>query len=118
MKTLDKAQLSNVTGGTSSSNDQITQALTAITSSLKDLSTNKDSSSSSSSSMMMMAMMMAMRPQGGGATVVAGGGAPPAAAPGPVINVDTRVGRHCFVPKGAVREDRALRRFRKAARSG
>lgn len=96
MQNINASDLANVVGGTSS-NDQITQQLTSLSTSLQSLgSNNNNNNSSSSSSMMMMAMMMAMKPHD---TVVAGGGAPmvaapaPVAAPGPVVNISTRV-RH------------------------
>jgi len=92
MQDLKPAELMTVLGGTKQ-NDQITQQLTALQSSLKDLTSNTGNNGSSNNTFMLLAMMMAMRPQ---PTVVAAGGGPPvvAAAPvGPVINISTRV-RH------------------------
>src|SRR4029079_7593584 len=87
LQTIDPDELSRVSGGTSS-NDQITAALTQITNSLNQLSTNKNQTDP----MQLMLMMMMMGGMGGGG----GGGvvAAPArvAGPGPpVINVDTSV---------------------------
>ena len=90
LQTIDTDELSRVSGGTSS-NDQITAALTQITSSLSALSQNKNQSDP----MQLMLMMMMMGGMGGG-----GGGAvagPPAQAappPAPVINISTTVKRH------------------------
>jgi hypothetical protein len=91
MTKLSPTALSQVTGGTTSTNDQITQQLTALQSSIKDIA-SPNNNNNSSQTMMMMVMMMAMRPQ---TNVVAAGGPPPAyaAAPGPVVNIATRV-RH------------------------
>jgi hypothetical protein len=86
MKDLNPTELTMVVGGTTK-NDQITQQLTELQSSIKDVATNS-SGSGNNSTFMMMAMAMAMRPQ---PTVVAAGA--PAAAPGPVVNISTRVRR-------------------------
>ena len=73
------ADLVWITGGASrvtsrsGSNDQLTQMLTQVTSSIKDLASNKNSSND------MMPMMMMMMMMGGGG----GGGAPVAAPPPP-----------------------------------
>ncbi len=77
-----------VTARSSGSNDQLTQMLTQITSSIKDLAGSK---SSGGMDPMMMMMMMMMGGGGGG-----GGGqaaAPPAAPPPPTINISTNVRR-------------------------
>jgi hypothetical protein len=87
MQNLDTTELTTIVGGTSK-NDQITQQITALQSSLKDATTNN--SGNSNNTMTMMMMMMAMRPQ---PTVVAAGGPAPMAAPGPVVNINTRVRR-------------------------
>jgi hypothetical protein len=96
LASIDPSQLGNVQGGASrvtsrsgGSSDQITQALTAITSQIKDLAGNKGGMDP----MMMMMMMMMMGGGGGG-----GGGAPVAAAPAPqpqmpIINITTDVRR-------------------------
>ena len=91
MQNLKPTELTKVVGGTKQS-DQITQQLTTLQSSLKDLtsSTSTSTSSGSNNTFMLLAMMMAMRPQ---PTVVAAGGPPIAAAAGPVVNINTRV-RH------------------------
>jgi hypothetical protein len=87
LPTIDLEALSRVSGGTSS-NDQITAALSAITNSLSQLSASRNQSDPT---MMMMMMMMMMNGGGGGGVVAgapsyaAGAGAPP------VINVDTSV---------------------------
>lgn len=88
MQHLRPTELTTVVGGTKQ-NDQITQQLTTLQSSLKDLTDNNSGSGSNNNMFMMMAMCMAMRPQ---PTVVAGGG-PAVAAAGPVVNISTRV-RH------------------------
>ena len=96
MQNLKPAELSTVLGG-AKQNDQLTQQITALTTSLKDAITAKDSNGGSSNqTFMLLAMMMAMRPQ---PTVVAAGGPPPppaiVAAPGPssVVNISNRI-RH------------------------
>jgi len=86
MQDLNTTELTTVVGGTTK-NDQITQQLTDLQSSLKDVA-NNNNGGSNNNTFMMMAMAMAMRPQA--PTVVA---AAPAAAPGAVINVNTRVRR-------------------------
>ena len=93
MQDLKPAELSTVLGG-AKQNDQITQQITALQTSLKDAVSAKNGGNSGNSdqTFMLLAMMMAMRPQ---PTVVAAGGPPvvAAAAPGPVVNISTRV-RH------------------------
>jgi hypothetical protein len=87
LQTIDPSELTRVSGGTTS-NDQITAALTQITSSLSSLSQNKNQMDPT----MMMMMMMMMGGMGGGGG--GGGGYVAAGAPGagpPVINVDTSV---------------------------
>ena len=86
MKNLNTTELTTVVGGTTK-NDQITQQLTTLSTSIKDVATNNNGGTNNT--FMMMAMAMAMRPQ---PTVVAAG-APVAAAPGPVVNISTRVRR-------------------------
>lgn len=85
---IDPTALEKVAGGASrtSSNDQITQMLTQITSSIKDLAGSKNSGSDPMQMMLIMMMMGGMGGGGGGviAAPAAGGGAP-------VINVDTSV---------------------------
>jgi hypothetical protein len=86
LATLDNNDLSTVAGG-ASKNDQLTQTLTSVQSSIKDLASQK--SSGSNDMLLPMVMMMAMnRPA---PTVVATGAAP--AAAGPVVNISTRVRR-------------------------
>ena len=89
MKNLNTTELTTVVGGTTK-NDQITQQLTALQSSIKD-ATNTNNNGGNNNMLMMMVMAMALRPQ---PTVVAAG-APVAAAPAPssVVNISTRV-RH------------------------
>jgi hypothetical protein len=77
---------SRVSSRTGGSNDQLTQMLTQITSSIKDLAGNK----SSGMDPMMMMMMMSMMGGGGGGGAVA---AAPAPAPPPAaINVSVKSG--------------------------
>ncbi len=83
MKTIKEDELVTVTGG---KNDALTQQVTSLQSSIKDLAASQSSNKSGDPTTMMM-MMMALRPQPS-QTVVA---APAAAAP--VININTRVGR-------------------------
>lgn len=88
MKTLDTNALSTVAGGVTK-NDQLTSTLTSVTSSIKDLASQKNNSSND----MMLPMMMMMafnRPQPQ-TTVVAG--AAPAAPVGPIINISNRFRR-------------------------
>lgn len=96
MQSIQPTELDVVFGGTSkTTNDQITQALTTLQTSIKDIA-SANNNGGGNNTFMMLAMMMMMRPQ---PTVVAGGGGPPpmvagpAPAPGPVINIRTRV-RH------------------------
>jgi hypothetical protein len=87
LPTIDLEALSRVSGGTTS-NDQITAALSAITNSLSQLSASRNQSDPT----MMMMMMMMMMGGGGGGGVVAGAPSYAAGAAGPpVINVDTSV---------------------------
>ena len=82
MKTLDTQDLAAVSGGSTSTTTEMTQALTAVQSSIKDLAAN--SNHNSSNDMLLPIMMMAMnRPQ---PTVVA-------AAPAPIINISSRFRR-------------------------
>jgi hypothetical protein len=90
MHNLDQTELTTVVGGTTrATNDQITQQLTALQTSIKDVASNT-TSSGGNNTFMLLAMMMAMRPQQ--PTVVAAG-APVAAAPSSVVNISTRVRR-------------------------
>ena len=83
---------SRVTSRSSGSNEQLTQMLTQITSSIKDLATKNNSSDS------MLPMMMAMMMMGGGG----GGGAaaapaapppPPPPPPRPVVSITNSISR-------------------------
>jgi hypothetical protein len=95
MQNLKPAELSTVLGG-AKQNDQITQQITALTTSLKDAITAKDANSGGGNqTFMLLAMMMCMRPQ---PTVVAAGGPPAptvvaAAPPSSVVNISNRI-RH------------------------
>jgi len=94
MQHLEPTALTTVVGGTTkATNDQITQQLTALQSSIKDIANANTNGSGSNSTFMMLAMVMAMRQQQ--PTVVAAGGGPVAAvaASGPVVNIHTRL-RH------------------------
>jgi hypothetical protein len=84
---IDPSALEQVSGGTSrGSSDQVTAMLTQISSSIKDLASQKSSGSDPMQMMLIMLMMGGMG--GGGGGVVA---APAAGAGTPVINVDTAV---------------------------
>ena len=73
----------------SGSSDQLTTMLTQITSSIQNLTNNKNQADPTM--MMMMAMMMGGG--GGGGAVAAAPPAPPPPAPQPVVNISTSV-RH------------------------
>lgn len=91
MQDLDQTKLSTVTGGATTANQQITTQLQTLQTNLQN-ALNTNNNGSSNNTMMLLCMMMAMRPQA--PAVVAGG--PPvvaAAAPGPVVNIHTRVRR-------------------------
>jgi len=88
MKTLDTQQLAIVAGG-ASKNDQVTTALTAVQSSIKDLATQNNNNSGNNMLLPMVMMMALNRPQ---PTVVAAGAAP-AFSTGPVINISNRFRR-------------------------
>jgi hypothetical protein len=80
---------SRVSSRTGSNNDQVTQMLTQVTSSIKDLASNKQSGMDP---MMMMMMMMMMGGGGGGGAAAAAPPPPPpvAAAPPPAISISVR----------------------------
>jgi len=80
---------SRVTSRSSSSSDQLTLMMTQITSSIKDLSANKNQSDP----MQMMMMMMMMGGGGGGGAAAAAPPPPPPAPAAPVVNISTNV-RH------------------------
>jgi hypothetical protein len=88
--TINPEQLTNVAGGasrsSSGSNSELTAMLTQISSSIKDIGSQKDSGGDT---MQMMLMMMMMGGGGGGGGSVAA--APASIATPPVINVDTSV---------------------------
>jgi hypothetical protein len=90
MHKLDPAQLTTVVGG-ASKNDQITQQITALQTSLKDAVSASSGKDGGNNTFMLLAVMMAMRPQQ--ATVVTAGGPPvvAASAPGSVVNIRNRV---------------------------
>ena len=74
----------------SGSNDQLTTMLTQITSSIQNLSNNKQQMDPT----MMMMMMMMMGGGGGGGGQVAAAPLPPPPAPAaPVVNISTNVRR-------------------------
>jgi hypothetical protein len=100
---IDPNALEKVAGGASrtSSNDQVTQMLTQISSSIKDLAGSKNSGSDPMQMMLIMMMMGGMG--GGGGGVIA---APGAGHASPVINVDTAVaggGGGCVIGGGRKR---------------
>ena len=94
LPTIDPSELSRVSGG-ATSNDQITAILSQITTSLNNLSANKNQTDPTE--MLLLMMMMGGFGGGGGGGVVAASA--PVAAP-PVVNVDTSVlgrgGFGCF----------------------
>jgi hypothetical protein len=79
---------SRVSARSSTSSDQLTTMMTQITSSIKDLSANKNQSDPTQ----MMMMMMMMGGGGGGGGAVAAPPPPPAPA-APVVNISTNVRR-------------------------
>lgn len=81
MKTIKNDELVTVTGG--KANEALTQQLTSLQSSIKDLAANQNNTKSPDMTTMMMLMAMRPQPQ----TVVAA----PAAAP--VVNISTRFRR-------------------------
>jgi hypothetical protein len=90
---LDKVSggAARVTARSSGASSEITQMLTSVTNSIKDLAGQK---SSGMDPMMMMMMMMMMGGGGGGGGAVAAP-APAPAAPPPTINISTSVKRGC-----------------------
>src|SRR4051812_34657260 len=80
---------SRVTSRSGSANDQLTTMMTQITSSIQNLSNNKNQSDP----MQMMMMMMMMGGGGGGGGSVAAAPPPPPAPAAPVVNISTNV-RH------------------------
>jgi hypothetical protein len=80
---------SRVTSRSSAASDQLTTMMTQITSSIKDLSANKNQTDP----MQMMMMMMMMGGGGGGGGAVAAPPPPPPAPAAPVVNISTNV-RH------------------------
>ena len=91
METIDPEMLASVAGGArvtarGGSDDQLTAMLTQITSSIRDLASNRNQSDPTQ--MLLLMMMMGGMGGGGGGGVIA---APAAAAGPPVINIDTSV---------------------------
>jgi len=92
---IDPAALNQVAGGVSrGSSDQVTAMLTQITSSIKDLASQKSSGSDPMQMMLIMMMMGGMGGGGGGVVAAPGGGATP------VINVDSSVAGGGCRPSG------------------
>jgi len=79
---------SRVTSRSGGATDQLTTMMTQITSSIQNLSNNKNQSDP----MQMMMMMMMMGGGGGGGSVAAAPPPPPAPA-APVVNISTNVRR-------------------------
>jgi len=95
---IDTDQLDKVAGGatrvtarSSAADDQLTQMLTSITDSIKQLATNNNQSDPMQ--MMMMMMMMGGMGGGGGGAAAAPPPAPPPQPQMPVINITTSVRR-------------------------
>ena len=92
--TIDTADLEHVAGGASrvsarsGSNEQLTQMLTQVTSSIKDLANNQNKGGMDP--MMMMMMMMMGGGGGGGAAAAPAPAAAPTPPPLPQISVNVR----------------------------
>jgi hypothetical protein len=78
---------SRVSSRSGAGNEQLTQMLTQVTSSIKDLASSKNSGSDS---MTMMMMMMMMGGGGGGSAAAAAAPPPPPPPPTPTINISTK----------------------------
>lgn len=92
MKTITTSDLNTVCGGASKADSAVTQQLSALQSSIKDLGSanNKDKSSE----LLPLIMVMALSQKQQGPTVVAAGApAAPVVAGGPVVNISSRIGR-------------------------
>ena len=89
-KTISYSQLASITGGTNTStqNSQLTQMLTSISSSIKDVADARNKQQDPSQLMMMMMMMGGLGGGGGGA--VAAPPPPPAPAAPAVVRVNVR----------------------------
>ena len=81
---------SRVSSRTGGNNEQLTQMLTQITSSIKDLAGSKNSGTDPM--MMMMMMMMMGGGGGGGGAAAAAAPPPPPPAPTPAINISVKSG--------------------------
>jgi hypothetical protein len=79
---------SRVTARSTSSSDELTTMLTQITSSIKDLASNKNQTDP-----MQMMLMMLMMGGGGGSAAAASPPPPPPPPAAPVINISTSVRR-------------------------
>ena len=92
--TIDNADLEHVAGGASrvsarsGSNEQLTQMLTQVTSSIKDLANHQNKGGMDP--MMMMMMMMMGGGGGGGAAAAPAPAAAPVPPPLPQVNVNVR----------------------------
>jgi hypothetical protein len=92
MKTITTNDLNTVCGGASKADSAVTSQLTALQSSIKDLSNNNNKSSSNE--LLPLIMVMALSQKQSGPTVVAAGGAAPApVVGGPIVNISNRVRR-------------------------
>lgn len=91
MKTITTNELNTVCGGASKANSDVTAQLTALQSSIKDLSANNNKSSSDN--LLPLVMVMAMSQKQQGSTTVVAGGAPAPVAAGPIVNISNRVRR-------------------------
>jgi hypothetical protein len=98
---ISSAQLARVSGGASrvssrsaGKNDQLTQMLTQVTSSIKDLAGSKSGGGMDPTMMMMMMMMMGGGGGGGGSAAAAPAQAAPAPTPTPTpaINISIKSG--------------------------
>jgi len=80
---------SRVSSRSSGSSDQLTLMLTQITSSIKELGTNKNQNDPMQ---MMMMLMMMMGGGGGGGAASAAPPPPPPAPPPPLVSISTSLG--------------------------
>ncbi|MFN0253395.1 MAG: hypothetical protein ACKV2T_41375 [Kofleriaceae bacterium] len=91
MKTITTNDLNTVCGGASKADSAVTSQLSALQSSIKDLS-NNNNNKSSSNDLLPLIMVMALSQKQQGPTVVAAGAASPVVG-GPIVNITNRFRR-------------------------